>query len=69
MTGKEFYKSTFDEVQVSQYMLTKLMVMSGENLVYEKKYGIVYRVAKVIIAFGSVFAASGAFFSVPLLGG
>lgn len=68
MTGKELYRSTYDEIQISEHMLTKLMMMNGGNLVYEKKYGIAYRVAKVIISFGSVFAASGAFFSVPLLG-
>ena len=67
MTGKEFYKSTFDEVKVSDYMLTRLMVMDGENLVYEKSYGFLYHIAKAIVAFVGVLAASGTLFSVPLL--
>lgn len=68
MTGKEFYKSTFDEIQVSEHMIAKLMMMSGEEFVSKRKYGIVYRIAKVVITFASVFAASGALYSVPLLG-
>ncbi len=67
MTGKEFYKSTFDEVQVSDYMMTKLMVMSNGNPVYEKNYGFLYHIAKAIVAFVGVLAASGTLFSVSLL--
>lgn len=67
MTGKEFYKSTFDEVKVSDYMLTRLMLMNSENPAYGKNYEFLYHIVKAMIAFVGVLAASGTIFSVPLL--
>lgn len=67
MTGKKFYKSTFDEIQISDYMLTKLMVMSSTDCVYEQNHGIIYLIVKAIAAFVGILAASGTLFTVPLL--
>lgn len=67
MTGKEFYKSTFDEVHVSEHILARLMIMDEQNLICGKKHGVLYHIAKAVVAFAGVLAASGALFSVPLL--
>lgn len=67
MTNKELYKSTFDEIQISDNVMAKLLLVKRVDAECQKKYGIAYKIAKAIVAIGSVFAASGALFSVPLL--
>lgn len=66
MTGKNIYKSTFDEIQIPEYMFMKLMMLNGQNLIYEQSNGFLYRIVTGIITFIGVMAASGALFSVPL---
>lgn len=67
MTKKELYKNTFDEIQISEHMMAKLLLVKSVDVECQKKYGIIYKIVKAIVAIGSVFAASGALFSVPLL--
>lgn len=66
MPGKNIYKSTFDEIQIPEYMFMKLMMLNGQNLIYERSNGFLYRIVTGIITFIGVMAASGALFSVPL---
>lgn len=67
MTNRELYKDTFDEINISEHMMAKLLLIKNVDAECKKKYGVLYQIVKVIVAFGSVFAASGALFSVPLL--
>ena len=66
MTGKEAYRSTFDEINVSPQMMTRLMLQNGNVVVMENSYGIVYRAIKAIVTFITVLTASGVLFSVPI---
>lgn len=66
MTGKNIYKSTFDEIQIPEYMFMKLMMLNGQNLIYEQSNGFLYRFVTGIITFIGIMAASGALFPVPL---
>lgn len=67
MTGKDFYKDTFNEIQVSDYMITKLMLLNGSSLNDMKRRGVLYHVAAAIITFVCTLLASGTLFTVPLL--
>jgi hypothetical protein len=66
MNGRDLYKSTFDEVKVSNEMMAKLMLLNGTPLIQTKNVGPVYRIVSAILTFLGVLAASGAFYSVPL---
>lgn len=67
MSGRDIYKKTFDEVNISDYTLTKLMLLNGDIVSTNNHEHIVYRILKTAVAFIGVLFASGTLFSVPIM--
>lgn len=66
MTGREAYKRTFDEIHISDQMMSRLMLANENVIIRETSYGILYRAFKAVVTFITVLTASGVIFSVPL---
>ena len=64
MSGKELYNKTFDEVNISDYTKTKLMLMYGKDFSVVQSEHIVYRIVKAAIVFLGLLFANGTLFSV-----
>ena len=67
MNGREFYKKTFDEIQLSDQAMTRLMLVNNTAVVCRQQYPLENRILKAAVAFLGFLLASGTVFSVPLL--
>ncbi|MCR5703761.1 MAG: hypothetical protein K6G85_03990 [Eubacterium sp.] len=67
MSGKELYQKTFDEINLSDRALAKLMLLNAGVVPARKSEFLLYRVFKAFVGFVGFLIASGTIFRIPTI--
>ena len=67
MNGKQLYQKTFDEINLSDHAMAKLMLLNADVTVSRRTDFFFYRMLKAIVGFIGFLIASGTIFRIPTI--